>query len=30
MYESGQGLLRSDAEAIKWYRKAAEQDDAVA
>ena len=30
MYESGQGVLRSDAEAIKWYRKAAEQDDAVA
>jgi hypothetical protein len=30
MYESGQGVLRSDAEAINWYRKAAEQDDAVA
>jgi hypothetical protein len=30
MFESGQGVLRSDAEAIKWYRKAAEQDDAVA
>jgi tetratricopeptide (TPR) repeat protein len=30
MYESGQGVLRSDAEAIKWYRKAAEQDDGVA
>jgi uncharacterized protein len=30
MYESGQGVLRNDAEAIKWYRKAAEQDDAVA
>jgi|GEM_PF-740882 len=30
MYESGQGVLRSDAEAIKWYRKAAEQGDAVA
>jgi len=30
MYESGQGVLRSDAEAIKWYRKAAERDDAVA
>jgi uncharacterized protein len=30
MYESGQGVLRSDAEAIKWYRKAAQQDDAVA
>jgi hypothetical protein len=30
MYESGQGVLRSEAEAIKWYRKAAEQDDAVA
>ena len=30
MYESGQGVLRNDAEAISWYRKAAEQDDAVA
>jgi TPR repeat protein len=30
MHEKGQGLLRSDAEAIDWYRKAAEQDDAVA
>jgi TPR repeat protein len=30
IYESGQGVLRSDAEAIKWYRKAAEQGDAVA
>jgi hypothetical protein len=30
VYESGQGVLRSDAEAIKWYRKAAEQDHAVA
>ena len=30
MYESGQGGLRNDAEAIKWYRKAAEQGDAVA
>src|SRR5690242_9355435 len=30
VYESGQGVLRSDAEAIKWYRKAAEQGDAVA
>ena len=30
MYESGQGVLRNDAEAIKWYRKAGEQDDAVA
>ena len=30
MFESGQGVLRSDAEAIKWYREAAEQDDAVA
>jgi TPR repeat protein len=30
MYDSGHGMLRSDAEAIKWYRKAAEQDDAVA
>ena len=30
MYESGQGMLRNDAEAIRWYRKAAEQDDAVA
>src|SRR5205814_4996237 len=25
-----QGVLRSDAKAIKWYRKAAQQDDAVA
>jgi TPR repeat protein len=30
VYESGQGVLRSEAEAIKWYRKAAEQGDAVA
>jgi hypothetical protein len=30
MYESGQGVLRSDTEAIRWYRKAADQDDAVA
>jgi uncharacterized protein len=30
LLESGQGVLRSDAEAIKWYREAAEQDDAVA
>jgi hypothetical protein len=30
MYESGQGGQRNDAEAIKWYRKAAEQGDAVA
>jgi TPR repeat protein len=30
MHEKGQGLLRSDAEAIDWYRKAAVQDDAVA
>jgi tetratricopeptide (TPR) repeat protein len=30
MYESGQGVLRNDAEAIKWYREAAGQDDAVA
>jgi Sel1 repeat len=30
MYQSGQGALRNDAEAIKWYRKAAEQGDALA
>ena len=30
MYESGQGVPPNDADAIKWYRKAAEQDDAVA
>ena len=30
MYESGQGMVRNDAEAIEWYRKAGKQDDAVA
>jgi Sel1 repeat len=30
MYDNGQGVPRNDAQAIKWYRKAAEQGDAVA
>lgn len=30
MYESGQGVAQSYAEAMKWYRKAADQSDAQA
>jgi TPR repeat protein len=25
MYQNGQGIPKDDAEAIKWYRKAADQ-----
>jgi len=28
MYDDGQGVPKSDAEAVKWYRRAAEQGDA--
>jgi uncharacterized protein len=30
MYKRGDGVTQDDAEALKWYRKAAEQGDAVA
>lgn len=30
LYESGQGVPKDYAEALKWYRKAAEQGDALA
>ncbi len=30
MYDNGQGVLRDYAEAVKWYRKAAEQGNAKA
>ncbi|MGZ9083637.1 MAG: tetratricopeptide repeat protein [Rhodoplanes sp.] len=30
MLESGRGIARDDAEAMQWYRKAAEQGDAGA
>ena len=30
MYANGQGVPQDYAEAVKWYRKAAEQGDAVA
>ena len=30
MYEHGKGVLQDDAEAVKWYRRAAEQGNAVA
>jgi TPR repeat protein len=30
MYEKGQGVPKDDAEAVKWYRKAAEQGNAGA
>ncbi len=30
MYDKGQGVPQDDAEAVKWYRKAAEQGDAEA
>ena len=30
MYETGQGVAQDDAEAVKWYRRAAEQGDADA
>lgn len=30
MYRDGRGVLQSDTEAVKWYRKAAEQGDADA
>ena len=29
-YDNGQGVAKDDAEAVKWYRKAAEQNDAWA
>ena len=29
-YENGQGVLQDDAEAVRWYRAAAEQGDAEA
>ena len=25
MYDNGEGVLQDDKEAVKWYRKAAEQ-----
>jgi len=30
MYANGRGIPQNDAEAVKWYRKAAEQGDASA
>ena len=30
MYDNGDGVPEDNAEAVKWYRKAAEQGDAVA
>jgi uncharacterized protein len=30
MYEEGRGVGQSDAEAVAWYRKAAEQGNAYA
>ena len=30
MYETGQGVAEDDVEAVKWYRKAAEQGHATA
>jgi TPR repeat protein len=30
MYRRGKGVRRNSAEAVKWYRKAAEQGDADA
>ncbi len=30
MYAKGQGVARDDAEAVKWYRRAADQDYAAA
>jgi TPR repeat protein len=30
LYHDGQGVPRDDAEAVKWYRKAAEQGNALA
>ena len=30
MYDQGEGIPENDAEAVKWYRKAAEQGDAIA
>ena len=30
MYDTGKGVLKDDKEAVKWYRKAAEQGDAKA
>ena len=29
-YDNGQGVAKDEAEAVKWYRKAAEQNDAEA
>jgi uncharacterized protein len=29
-YERGQGVTRDEAEAVRWYHKAAEQGDATA
>ena len=30
MYDNGEGVPENDAEAVKWYRKAADQGDADA
>ena len=30
MYDNGEGVAENDAEAVKWYRLAAEQGDAAA
>ena len=30
MYDNGEGVIEDDKEAVKWYRLAAEQGDAVA
>jgi TPR repeat protein len=30
MYDEGRGVPQDDAEAVRWYRKAAEQGDAEA
>ena len=30
MYDNGRGVAQNDAEAVRWYRKAAEQGDAGA
>ena len=30
MYDNGEGVLKDDAEAVRWYRLAADQGDAAA
>jgi TPR repeat protein len=30
MYQNGRGVIQDDVEAVKWYRKAAEQGYAIA